>query len=170
MSFELEAFDSQDVGSFDCGNEELTSWLQRAARDAAGHGTRVFVLVDRDPEDMERVIGYFAVAPHYVHREQVSSRLGRGAPTRIPAILLAKFAIDSSMQGEGLGAELLIRALLIILEAARRAGGRVVVVDAIDEEAAAFYRHHDFEPMPGNPHRLLLRLSTAAKALGVRWP
>ena len=170
MTFDLEPFDSHDVGSFDCGNEELNSWLRRAARDAAGHGTRVFVLVDRGSGDMERIIGYFALAPHYVDRDQVSARLGRGAPARIPAILLAKFAIDSSMQGQGLGSDLLIEALLITLEAARRAGGRVVVVDAIDEEAAAFYLHHDFDPLPGNPHRLLLRLSTAAKALGVAWP
>jgi GNAT superfamily N-acetyltransferase len=170
VTFDLEPFDSHDVEFFDCGNDELNGWLRRAARDAAGHGTRVFVLVDRGSGDTERIIGYFALAPHYVDRDQVSARLGRGAPARIPAILLAKFAIDSSMQGQGLGSDLLIEALLITLEAARRAGGRVVVVDAIDEEAAAFYLHHDFDPLPGNPHRLLLRLSNAAKALGVAWP
>jgi GNAT superfamily N-acetyltransferase len=170
VTFDLEPFDSHDVEFFDCGNDELNGWLKRAARDAAGHGTRVFVLVDRGSEDGEQIIGYFAVAPHYVDRDHVTARLGRGAPARIPAILLAKFAIDSSMQGQGLGSELLIRTLLVILEAARRAGGRVVVVDAIDENAAAFYRHHNFEPLPGNRHRLILRLSTAAKVLGVAWP
>lgn len=170
MTFDLEPFDSHNVESFDCGNDELNGWLKRAARDAAGHGTRAFVLVDRGSGDIERIIGYFAVAPHYVDRDQVTARLGRGAPARIPAILLAKFAIDSSMQGAGLGSELLIQALLVILGAARRAGGRVIVVDAIDENAAAFYRHHDFEPLPQNQYRLLLRLSTAAKALGVAWP
>jgi len=170
VTFDLEPFDTHDVEFFDCGNDELNGWLRRAAHDAAGHGTRVFVLVDRGSGGMERIIGYFAVAPHYVDRDQVSTRLGRGAPSRIPAILLAKFAIDSSMQGQRLGSDILIQALLVILEAAHRAGGRVVVVDAIDENAAAFYRHHDFESMPGNRHRLILRLSTAAKALGVAWP
>jgi len=57
-----------------------------------------------------------------------------------------------------------------MLDAARLAGGKVVVVDAIDAEAAAFYRHHDFEPLPGRPNRLVMKLSTAARALDADWP
>jgi len=45
-----------------------------------------------------------------------------------------------------------------------------VVVDAIDAEAVAFYEHHDFERLPDNPMRLVMKLSTAAKELGVSWP
>ena len=93
-----------------------------------------------------------------------------GAPRQIPAILLAKLALDGSRQGQGLGSELLVVALQVIVEAARAAGGRLVVVDAIDDAAAAFYRHHDFTPLPGDPRRLVLKLSTAAKALGLTWP
>ena len=52
----------------------------------------------------------------------------------------------------------------------RRAGGRVVVVDAVDAAAKAFYEHHDFQPMPGSDQRLLMKLSTAATALGEPWP
>ena len=170
MTFELEPFVSHDVDAFSCGNDELDSWLKNSAHHAAGHGTRVFVLIERVPGGAERVIGYFALAPHYVERDLMPTRLGRGAPARIPAILLAKFAIDSSKQGAGLGSDLLIHALHVILDAARRAGGRVAVVDAIDENASAFYRHHDFEPLPDNHNRLVLRLSSAARALGIRWP
>jgi hypothetical protein len=54
--------------------------------------------------------------------------------------------------------------------AARAAGGRLVVVDAIDENAASFYRSHDFEPSPADPHLLTMKLSTAARALGLDWP
>ena len=57
-----------------------------------------------------------------------------------------------------------------IVEAARRAGGKLLVVDAIDERAAAFYRLHDFVALPARSDRLVMKMSTAAKALGVSWP
>jgi ribosomal protein S18 acetylase RimI-like enzyme len=85
-------------------------------------------------------------------------------------VLLAKLALDSSVQGRGLGAELLVAALELIVVAARRVGGRVVVVDAIDDPARSFYERHDFERLPGQPYRLVMKLSSAAKALGGPWP
>jgi GNAT superfamily N-acetyltransferase len=96
--------------------------------------------------------------------------VSRGAPRRIPAILLAKLALDERLHGQGLGAELLVHALTTAINAARSAGGRVVVVDALDERAASFYRAHDFQPSPTDAHRLVVKLSTAARALGLAWP
>jgi hypothetical protein len=40
-----------------------------------------------------------------------------------------------------------------------------VLVDAIDDSAREFYEHHDFVPLPGHDRRLVMKLSTAAKAL-----
>ncbi len=88
----------------------------------------------------------------------------------MPAILLAKLALDQSVQGQGLGSDLLVFAIRTIVEAARRAGGRLVIVDAIDDAARCFYEHHDFVLLPGDDRRLVLKLSTAAKALGLDWP
>jgi len=50
--------------------------------------------------------------------------------------------------------------------AADTASGRLIVVDAVDDTAAAFYRHHDFQPVRDNPHRLVIKVSTVRKALG----
>jgi hypothetical protein len=44
------------------------------------------------------------------------------------------------------------------------------VVDAINDQARSFYQHHDFQSLPGNDRRLVMELSTAAKALGGDWP
>jgi hypothetical protein len=68
------------------------------------------------------------------------------------------------------GAELLVHALTTIVTAARSAGGRLVVVDAIDGDAAAFYAAHDFSATPRDPHRLVAKLSSIAKALELDWP
>lgn len=103
-----------------------------------------------------------------LNRDAAPPKQARGAPRQVPAILLAKLAADRSIQGQVLGAELLVRALDTIIDAARKAGGRAVVVDAVDDAAKAFYEHHDFQPR--HDRRLVMKLSTAAPALGVAWP
>ncbi len=166
MTYRIEPLAGHDLGAFECGNDALGEWLRRHARTATGQGVRTYVLVDEDGA----VVGYFAVAPHLLDRAEAPSKLARGASRQIPAILLTKFAIVTSLQGQGLGSELLLGALGVIIDAARRAGGRVVVVDAIDDQARAFYLHHDFQPIPGHDRRLVMKLSTAAKALLIAWP
>ena len=166
MTLRVEPLGEHEIEGFRCGVEELDEWLIRHARPAAEHGTRTYVLVDAE----ESVVGYFAITPHLLRREDAPSRIARGAPREIPAILLAKLALDLSHQGSGLGSELLVSAIATIVEAARRAGGRLIVVDAINDQARSFYEHHDFQPLPRNDRRLVMKLSTAAKAIGVDWP
>lgn len=166
MNYRVEPLGDYELSGFRCGDDQLDEWLIRHARRATGQGTRTYVLVGTD----DSVAGYFAITPHYLRREETPSHIGRGAPRQIPAILLAKLALDQSHQGSGLGSELLVAALATIVDAARRAGGRLIVVDAISDEARRFYEHHDFQPLPGNDQRLIMKLSTAAKALGVDWP
>ena len=165
MSHVVEALGDQHLDGFDCGNGELNDWLCHHAAGATGQGTRTYLLAAG-----AKTVGYFAIAPHHLARDEAPKKIARGAPAQIPAILLAKLALDRSLQGKGMGAELLDAALVIIVKVARRAGGRLVVVDAIDDDAAAFYRHHDFIPLPESSRRLVLKLSTAAKSLGVPWP
>ncbi|MCC7075541.1 MAG: N-acetyltransferase [Acidimicrobiia bacterium] len=166
MAYRVEALADHDLDGFGCGNRELDDWLVLHARPATGQGTRTYVLVGVE----SAVVGYFAIAPHYLSREETPGKLGRDAPRKIPAILLAELAPDTLIQGQGLRAGLLVLALGTIVEAARRAGGRTIVVDAMDENARRFYEHHDFGPRPADVRRLVLELSTAAQALGLRWP
>ena len=166
MTFRVEPLTGHDVSEFSCGDADLDDWLRRHAHTARGQGTRTYVVVD----DAGVVVGYFAIAPHLLARDDASVRLARGAPDRIPAILLAKLALDSSVQGRGLGSELLVVALGVIVAAAKRAGGRIVLVDPASDVAREFYERHDFERLPGHTHRLFMKLSSVANALGVPWP
>lgn len=168
MSHRIEPLaDGHDLDTFTCGHPTLDTWLREHARRATRQGTRTYVLVEARTAV---VVGYYAIAPHLIERDATPRRIARGAPQQIPAILLAKLALHERLHGQGLGAELLIHALTTITTAARTAGGRLIVVDATDDNAAAFYRAHDFKPTPNNPHRLILKLNTVAKALGLRWP
>jgi GNAT superfamily N-acetyltransferase len=151
-----------NLSRFDCGVLSLNQWLSGRALEAQARGTAA-TYVGTSPASSLGV-AYYAIMPHQVRRDQVSSAMAGGV-TVIPAYLLAPLALDVTLHGQGLGAELLHDAMDRIVTAADTASGRLIV-DAIDETAAAFYRHHDFQPVRDNPHRLVLKLSTVRKVLG----
>jgi predicted N-acetyltransferase YhbS len=62
----------------------------------------------------------------------------------IPAVLLARLAVDAGFQGSGIGSKLLFHALSQIAEASRHVGFEVVVVHAIDRDAVTFYARCGF--------------------------
>jgi predicted N-acetyltransferase YhbS len=150
-----------ELDSFDCGNPVLNRWLVATARVAASAGSAATYVCCRGA----RVVGYYALAMGSVDREDAPSRLGRGMPDPIPAVLLARLAVDVSERGHGLGAELLVDALRRCVRGGRELGARAIVVDAIDDNAVAFYRHFDFHELEGR--RLWRRLGDVARALDV---
>ena len=147
---------------FDSGVAALDGWLKaHAAHAQAMRTARTFVWHSGD----RRVVAYFSLAAHLVVRADLPRRVGRGSPDAIPAVLLARLALDRSLHGRGLGGELLWDALSRAVAAAEIAAARVVVVDSIDSSAAAFYKHHGFVGIPDDPNRLVQRLSDIAAAL-----
>lgn len=153
--------------SFTSGSDDLDSWVQQAAEIADRAGTaRVYLSLD----DANDVIGYFAILPHNIRRDDVPSAVGRGAPDVIPAFLLARLALSEQLQGDGRGGQLLAGALETTLDAIRLGGGRVIVVDAIDDVARGFYEHFGFRSIPDTPNRLVMKASTAASSLSLPWP
>ncbi len=168
MDFRTERLNSDhDLDPFSSGHEVLDAWLRDHARTADAKGTgRTYVLVYRGG----LVAGYYTLAPHVIRREALPKKIGRGSPNAIPAISLARLALDENFQRRGLGSTLLVNALTRAIEAMRAVGGRVIVVDAIDATAAAFYRHHDFRPLPNSPLRLVVKASDVAHTLKLPWP
>lgn len=156
--------EEHDVDAFDCGQPDLDGWLRHHARSAeAKRIARTYVLLDEDG----RIAAYYALAAHKVARTTLPPRLGRGDPAEVPAVLIAKLAVRSDLQGKGLGAEVLGDACRRIVAASRVVGARYVVVDAIDDFAAEFYEHHGFVQVPGIDRRLVLKVSDVARAVGV---
>lgn len=145
----------QDVRSgFCCGVPSLDSWLvdYAAAADAAG-SARTYVV----DEKQKRVVGYYALTVASLERDEATGRASRGMPRHpIPAMLLARLAVDESVQGKGVGATLLADAMQRTLLVAEETGIRLLLVHAVDEEAKAFYLHYGFEPSPSDPMNLQL--------------
>lgn len=166
MSSEYESValtTQHDVAAFDCGASTLNVWLAEQALRAQQAGTaRTFVWVTA--EASERVWAYFSLAPTELARDGLSRGQSSGFST-VPGYLLARLAMHTDLHGFGYGGQVLVDALTRVAHAAEAGGGRLVVVDALDDAAASFYRHHDFTPVKGNPHRLVLKLATVRKLL-----
>lgn len=90
--------------------------------------------------------------------------MSTGGPTD-PVYLQARLTLNRSLRGQGLGAQLPLDAVDRIVLASETAAGRLIVVDAIDETVAALYAHHGFQPVSGDPQRLVMKIATARKAL-----
>jgi predicted N-acetyltransferase YhbS len=155
--------DEHELGAFDCGVPSLNQWLTGHARRAQAADTaRTYVWA----EDSGDVVAYYSIAPTQLFRRELSSNLAGGYSV-VPGYLLARLALDQSLHGQGLGSDLLVDALTTVVRASETGAGRVVVVDAIDDRAAAFYRRHDFKPVAGTANRLVMKVATARKALGI---
>jgi GNAT superfamily N-acetyltransferase len=152
------------LAGFNCGIESLNVWLTEHARQAAAAGSaRVFVTVDAE---QERVCGYYAIAAAAVAHEQATERARKGQPRHpIPAVLLARLAVDTSVQGRGIGAWLLQDAMRRALSASEAVGIRVLLVHALDDSARSFYQRWGFEPSPTDPLNLQMLFKDIRKSL-----
>lgn len=156
--------DRHELDQFSSSNAELDDWLIRHARHAAAMNTgRTFVWHSGD----DRVVAFFTLAAHRIRRTLIARKVGRGSPEEIPAVLLARLALDESLHGRGLGGEVLWDALTRAVAAGTIAAARLVVVEAVNDTAAEFYKHHGFIPSPDDAHQLVLKISEIAKSLGL---
>lgn len=144
------------VDDFDCGEPALDDWLKRHALGAQASGSaRVFVAT---LDDEETVVGYYALAAAQVAPDEATARALKGQPRArpIPAILLARLAVDREHQRAGLGRSLLQDVLLRCVDAAEAIGARVLLVHAKHEAAKAWYGQFDFEESPTDPLHLMM--------------
>ncbi len=137
----------------DSGAPELDEWLRRFARMADTAGTaRTYVLLDG-----KRALGYYALTPASVDRRELPERHARGVPAYpIGVILLARLAIDRSLQGKGYGRALVTDAALRTLQATEIVGARAMLVHARDESAAGFYERLGFVRSPTDQLHLMV--------------
>lgn len=152
------------LAGFHSGEPSLDQWLRDRARTAAGAGSaRTYVVVDAQ---QERVVGYHALTVASVERERATPRARRGMPSHpIPVVLLARLAVDASVQGQGIGSFLLRDAMGRTAAAAGRFGIRALLVHALHEDARAFYLRHGLEPSPTDALHLMILVKDIRAAI-----
>ena len=151
-----------DITGFDCGNDQLTSWLIRhALASQRADLARTYLALEA-----YTVVGYVSLTTGSVRHDEAPKRYTRGMPRYpIPTILIARLAVDKRHEGRQLGSRLLAEALRRAVDASDAAAARLVVVDAIDDRAATFYRNRGFIDLPERPLSLYRKITDIRRSL-----
>jgi predicted GNAT family N-acyltransferase len=147
--------------AFDCGEPALNEFLKKFARQNDERNiAKTFVAIDTG----KNVLGYYSVSAASVEFAGLPDDISERLPMYpIPAARIGRLAVDRSVQGSGLGNQLLIDALKRIYLSSEHIAVKVVLVDAVDEKARSFYEHFGFIRLPGAQLRLFLPIETVAE-------
>jgi len=154
-----------DRQGFDCGSSDLNEYLRRYARqNHDSGGAKTFVAVP--PDAPSAVLGYYSISPGAIDFARVPATLTRKLGRyEVPVFRLGRLAVSLSVQGCGLGADLLLAAGERALAVATEVGGVALAIDAKDARAAGWYERFGALRLLDDPLRLVLPLGTVAEAL-----
>lgn len=154
-----------DRKGFDCGSPELNAYLDRYARqNHESGGAKTFVAVP--VAEPVRILGYYSISPGAIEFTRVpatlTKKLGR---YDVPVFRLGRLAVSLSVQGQGLGGDLLLAAGMRTLSVAAEVGGIALAIDAKDAKAARWYERFGAVQLLDDPLKLVLPLGIIAEAV-----
>jgi GNAT superfamily N-acetyltransferase len=154
-----------DRKRFDCGAADLNEYLARYARqNHESGGAKTFVAVR--PEERARVLGFYSISPGSIAFARVPANLTRKLGRyEVPVFRLGRLAVDRSVQGQGLGGDLVLAAGERALAVAAEVGGVALAIDAKDDSAARWYERFGAQRLLDDPLKLILPLSVIADAI-----
>ena len=147
-----------DRAKFDCGEASLNIFLQQRARQNAERNLGVTHVAVAEPGEAT-ILGYYTLLVRSVEREDFASAK-KLPPGEIGVALLARLAVGQNAQGQGLGTQMLLRAITQTERAARDLGIHALVVHALNERAKNWYLGLDFgfELLTDDPLHLCLSI------------
>ena len=152
-----------DRSQFNCGEAALDEYLRRYARQNQDSGiARTFVALGA--AEPKRVLGYYSLAVGAIDRANLPVQAAKRFPGfPIPIARIGRLAVDRTMQGQGLGEDLMMDALRRSLRVASEVGIAAVLIDAKHERAKRFYARYEFEALPDQPLTLWLPMAAVRR-------
>ncbi len=156
---------THDRKGFDCGDAGLNEFLGLYARKSHEQGgAKTFVAV-KDCEG-KTILGFYSLAPASLAYDRTPARITKWlAKHEVPVFRLARLAVDKSVQGKGLGGQLLLSAGRRCLLAASQTGGVALLIDAKNQRIAEWYAGFGAISLLDTPLSLLLPFQTLQAAL-----
>lgn len=150
---------------FDCGEPELNEYLIKFARkNHESGGAKTFVAVSAASKN--QVLGYYSVCPASLNYAQTPEIVRHGLGRYdVPVFRLGRLAVDKTVQGKGLGGQLLIASGMRCLRVASQVGGVALLIDAKNERAAKWYASYGAIALADAPLALVLPFSILTKTI-----
>jgi ribosomal protein S18 acetylase RimI-like enzyme len=157
---DLTAAELASRNVFDCGAPTLNDYLTTKMRNHHNKNIAKSYLYAKN----DKILGFYTLTPTMIDfssNAHASAKKLKLPDHKLPAMLLARLAIDSSCQGQGLGELLLAEAVVKSAVAMKSVGGVGLMVDALDQKASEFYQKYGFDPSPTNPLLLFMPLPSS---------
>ena len=112
------------------------------------------------------MLGFYAISPGAIEFSRVPASLTRKLGRyEVPVFRLGRLAVDRSVQGKGLGGELLLAVGERALAVATQVGGVALAIDAKDAAAARWYARFGAQALLDDRLKLILPLAVIGEAL-----
>ncbi len=154
-----------DRKGFDCGQNELNTFLHKHARQSHENGaSKTYVAIDDG--NGKTILGFYTLSPAQVQYQRVPEiaryKLGR---YNVGGFRLGRLAVSTALQVHGLGGQLLVAAARRCIRASEQMGGTAMMIDAKDEQSAAWYQLFGAVALNDMPLSLLLPYNMLKAAL-----
>ena len=156
MKLEIQVLQkSHDRKAFNCGEPELDNYLQKIARQHVNKGiAKTFVLIDS--KTPQSILGYMSLSACEILADEIPHHWKKKYPHKLPAMKLARLAVDINQQKKGYGQLLMVDALHKALNVAKNLGIVGLFVDAKHRKAKTFYKQYGFLALPEQLDNLFL--------------
>ena len=157
-----------DRAGFDCGDADLNLYVQKFARqNHESGGSKCFVAAPVDTPT--RILGFYTLSPASLEYARTPALAKKGLGRYdVPVFRLGRIAVDTAVQGRGLGGALLLRAAERCIRVAQDVSGVALLIDAKNDRAASWYESYGALRLEDAPLSLVLSLAVAAAALSHR--
>lgn len=148
--------------SFDCKIDVLNEFLSKYAQknDKLGIGKTFIALNQQD-----KIVGYFTLATAQVAYQEIPDDYrGKLPKYPIPALRIARLAVDKELEGKGVGKWLLAQAFIKIIQVADVTGIYFIIVDA-KETSKSFYEQYGFIKFKDEDLTYFILVDTVRKAI-----
>ena len=122
--------------------DALNDFLQYHARKSHEQGgAKTFLAVSDEPDGM--ILGFYSLSPASISYNRTSEVIKRNlARHDISVFRMGRLAVNLTVQGKGLGGQLLLSAGKRCLLAASEVGGVALLIDAKNDKVARWYQSY----------------------------
>ena len=148
--------------NFDCQVKALNEFLSRYAlkNDELGIGKTFVALTEQN-----QIAGYFTLSTAQVAYQEIPEECKKKLPKYpIPALRIARLAVNKELKGSGIGKWLLKQAFIKIIQVADVTGLYLIIVDA-KESSKTFYEHYGFYKFLDKELSYFILVDTVRKAM-----
>ena len=156
---------AHDRKGFDCGDAALNEFLARYARQAHESGSaKTYCAVAA--AGGRTIFGFYTISPGQIelNRVPLAARPSGGGRHALGGFRLARLAVARSIQGQGLGGQLLVSAVERCMRVSDEVGGTALLIDAKDNAAAGWYETFGAVRLEDQPLSLVMSYAKFKKA------